>query len=355
MAKIRVLVVDDSAFMRKVLSDIISTNENIEVVGTARNGKEAIEKIADLKPDVVTLDVEMPVMDGLMALKQIMRKNPVPVLMLSSLTKEGADATIKALQYGAVDFIPKPSSIFKINADDVKNQLIEKILVASKVNLTKHTVIHSKIFTSRKKDIKSVSNLNIKTNNFKKIVAIGTSTGGPRALQAVLPNIPKDIDASFLIVQHMPPGFTKSLADRLNSISEINVKEAEDNDVLLAGHAYIAPGDYHMKLIREGMSYKIKLSKEPPVSGHRPSVDYMIDSIAKLNISNVIGVILTGMGSDGANGLKNLKDNNGFIIAQDEETCVVFGMPKAAIKLGIVDVVAPIDKISEEIIKAMEV
>lgn len=357
MSKIRVLIVDDSAFMRKILSDIINSNESIEVIGTAKNGKEAISEIKKIKPDVVTLDVEMPIMDGLTALKHIMNDTPVPILMLSSLTKDGADATIKALQYGAVDFIPKPTSIFKVNADEMKKHLIEKILIASKVKLKPkiNYIQPSNTLNYRNKSKTTFNKLNINTNSLKKIIAIGTSTGGPRALQTILPSIPQNIDASLVIVQHMPAGFTKSLAERLNSISQIEVKEAANDDILLPGHAYIAPGDNHMKIIKENNNYKIKLTKDIPISGHRPSVDYMMDSIAKLNISNVIGVILTGMGSDGAKALKNLKNNNCYIIAQDEETCVVFGMPKAAIKLGIVDKVVPINKISEEIIKAMEV
>lgn len=358
MSKVKVIVVDDSVFMRKILSDLINSHPNIEVIDTARNGEEAIEKIKKQRPDVVTLDVEMPKMDGITALKELMKVSPVPVLMLSSLTKEGADATIKALQYGAVDFIAKPSNIFKIDVEDTKEELLRKIIVASKVKLRKKTFkdIHSPKITKRINYRKN-KNLDQKRSEgkAKKIVAIGTSTGGPRALQALLPNIPKNIDASFVIVQHMPPGFTKSLADRLDSISDINIKEAENNDILLPGHAYIAPGDQHMEVIKESSRFKIKLNSNPTVSGHRPSVDVLMNSIASIGIDNVIGVILTGMGSDGAKGLKKIKENSGYIIAQDEESCVVFGMPKSTIKLGVVDKVVPIYDISDEIIKAVEV
>ncbi len=355
MAKIKVLIVDDSAFMRKILSDIVSSHPDIDVINTAKNGEEAIKKIQQDKPDVVTLDVEMPIMDGLSALKKIMNDYPVPVLMLSSLTKEGADSTIKALQYGALDFIAKPSNIFKINVDDMKKQLIDKIIIASKVKFRKNLLYKNNSLSVTKKAVHRPKRTSSNNGKTKKIVAIGTSTGGPRALQNVLPHIPKDIDAAIVIVQHMPPGFTKSLANRLDSISEISVKEAEHNDILLPGHAYIAPGSEHMEVIKDGDSFIIKLNKELPVSGHRPSVDVLMDSLAKTGVRNIVGVILTGMGSDGAVGLKNLKGNSAYIIAQDEESCVVFGMPKSAIKLGVVDKVLPIDDISDEIIKAVEV
>lgn len=355
MSKIKVLIVDDSAFMRKILSDIVTSHPDIDVVDTAKNGEEAILKIQKYNPDVVTLDVEMPIMDGLSALQKIMDSHPVPVLMLSSLTQKGADATIKALQYGAVDFIAKPSNIFKINVDDMKKQLQDKIIIASKVKYRKKLLYKPNIRKKIRKPENRIKKSTATSGKVRKIVAIGTSTGGPRALQNVLPNIPKDIDAAFVVVQHMPPGFTKSLANRLDSISEISVKEAQQNDILLPGHAYIAPGSQHMEVIKEGDKFMIELNQNPPVSGHRPSVDVLMDSLSKLGFADTIGVILTGMGSDGANGLKNLKNNKAYIIAQDEESCVVFGMPKSTIKLGVVDKVLPIDDISDEIIKAVEV
>ncbi len=354
MSQIKVLVVDDSAFMRKVVSDIINSNKNTKVIDTARNGIEAIEKVKTLSPDVITMDIEMPIMDGLTALKEIMNKYPTPTLMLSSLTMDGADATIQALNLGAVDFITKPSSIFKVNTEDMKNNLINKIIIASKINTKKHLKLSSST-TIIKKNIKKLDNYRVIKKGSSKIVLIGTSTGGPRALQTIIPKLPKSINASILIVQHMPSGFTKSLANRLNSISEIHVKEAEDKDILVAGRAYIAPGGFHMKLIDDNNRLMINLTKEKPVSGHRPSVDTLFNSVAKLNINNIIGVILTGMGSDGAKGLSNLKPYSDCIIAQDEESCVVFGMPKSAIKLGIVDKILPLEEISEEIIKAVEV
>ncbi len=349
MKKVSVLVVDDSAFMRRVITDIIESEPQLTVVDTAKNGKEAIEKIRSMRPDVVTMDVEMPIMDGITALKEIMEENPVPILMLSSLTQEGADATVKALGLGAVDFITKPTSIFKMNTEDMKTHLLDKIKIAAKAKL------QSPVVSSAHQKVTAMKSISYSSSGLKKIVALGTSTGGPRALQEVIPYLPQNLPASILIVQHMPPGFTKSLAERLNSISQIRVKEAEEDDVLQPGYAYIAPGDYHLKVIKTGNTYRIRLTKEDPVSGHRPSVDMMMNSLAQLQISNIIGVIMTGMGSDGAKGMKNLKDQNAYNIAQNEETCVVYGMPKSAVNLGCIDEVIPLQEIAEKITKVVGV
>ena len=349
MKKVSVLVVDDSAFMRRVITDIIESEPQLTVVDTAKNGKEAIEKIRSMRPDVVTMDVEMPIMDGITALKEIMGEKPVPILMLSSLTQEGADATVKALGLGAVDFIAKPISIFKMNTEDMKTHLLDKIKIAAKAKL------QSPVVSSVHQKVTAMKSISYSSSGLKKIVALGTSTGGPRALQEVLPYLPQSLPASILIVQHMPPGFTKSLAERLNSISQIYVKEAEEDDVLQPGYAYIAPGDYHLKVIKTGNTYRIRLTKEDPVSGHRPSVDMMMNSLAQLQINNIIGVIMTGMGSDGAKGMKNLKDQNAYNIAQNEETCVVYGMPKSAVSLGCIDEVIPLQEIAEKITKVVGV
>lgn len=384
--KIRVLVVDDSAFMRKVITDMIHLQKEIEVIDTARNGSEAVEKVKTLKPDVVTLDIEMPVMDGLTALEKIMEKDPLPVIMLSSLTKEGADATIRSLELGAVDFITKPSSVFKINTEDVKNELVSKIVMASKISMKSKSLRKSLDFKKEKDDnvtksysgsstqstssgftsrnsVENTSNTveygskrGLGGNRIDKIVAIGTSTGGPRALQSVIPRIPGNINASFIVVQHMPPGFTKSLAERMNTLSELSVKEAEHGDVLKQGWVYIAPGDHHLKLKKSGQEWIIQLSQDELVSGHRPSVDAMMYSIADNKIGNVVGVIMTGMGADGAKGLARVKqENKGFVIAQDEESCVVFGMPKSTIQLGVVDRVVTLNDIANEIVRAVGV
>jgi two-component system chemotaxis response regulator CheB len=348
MAKIKVLIVDDSAFMRKILTDIMTEDDRLEVVGTAKNGEDALNQIRKLQPDLVTLDVEMPVMDGITALEHIVKEFKIPVVMLSSLTRAGADLTIKALEIGAVDFITKPTSIFKINTDEIKQTLIEKVIGASKVSISKVSSAKIQTFAKPKKEVH--------TGRLKNIIAIGTSTGGPRALQSVVPLIPGNVDGSILIVQHMPVGFTKSLAERLNSMSEIDIKEAEHGDVLKAGCGYLAPGGYQMEVIQRGGNYVIQLDDSKVVSGHRPSVDAMLDSIVNQNIRNTIAVIMTGMGSDGTKGLKRLKDNGKVrIIAQDEESCVVYGMPGSAVKADTVDVEVPLNKITNEIMKAMGV
>jgi two-component system chemotaxis response regulator CheB len=352
--KIKVLIVDDSAFMRKVISDMLLTDPTIEVVGTAKNGKDALEKIEVYQPDVITMDIEMPIMDGLTALKKIMATGPRPVIMLSSLTKKGADETLKALDYGAFDFITKPSSLIKVSTPEVRDELLGKIKTASRTKInkpTKPTPYSPSIHQNTYKN----TGVPEGSTHFKKLIAIGTSTGGPRALQDVIPLIPQNIDAGIIIVQHMPPGFTKSLAERLDSMSKIHVKEAENGDVIKSGCAYLAPGDSHLKVYKQGSQFMIKLDNGERVSGHKPSVDAMMYSIAALNDKNVIGVIMTGMGADGAKGLSELKAKNAYIIAQDEESCVVFGMPKSTIKLGVVDKVASLSNITNEIMKAMEV
>ncbi len=346
---INVLIIDDSAFMRKIISDILTTNDGIRVVGVARNGKEAIEKLKSVHVDVITLDVEMPIMDGLTCLAAIMKDTPVPVIMLSSLTSEGADATIRALELGAIDFITKPKNLFSMQRSHLVDEIIEKVKIASK----------TKVST----DIRSVANIQKPKNvthshKLGKIVAIGTSTGGPRALQQVLPFIPGDIPAAFVIVQHMPPGFTKSLATRLDGMSELTIKEAQDGDVIAAGCAYIAPGDFHMHFEKKKQKEDIviKLTKEKPVLGHRPSVNVMMESLSDTGFANIIGVIMTGMGTDGCEGLKKLKQHNcSKIIAQDEHSCIVYGMPRAAVQQGIVDTVVPLQDISKEVIKIMGV
>lgn len=356
MQKKRVLIVDDSAFMRKVLADIVNSDPGLEVADVAKNGQEAIQKVLLLKPDVMTLDVEMPVMDGLSALEVVMRDSPMPVIMLSSLTKEGADATLRALELGALDFITKPSSIFQINTQDMQQELLGKLKMAAGVSAKVRSAPHrDRIPIVRAATARRDSGRGLKNGKIKKIIAIGTSTGGPKALQDVIPNLPGDLQASVLVVQHMPPGFTKSLAERMDGISQMRVKEAEHNDILLPGWVYIAPGNYHLRVVRDGYDFRIKLGDDELVSGHRPSVDAMMASLSELNMSDIIGVIMTGMGSDGAKGLKLLKEQRTFVIAQDEESCVVFGMPKSAIRLEAVDKIVSLDGIADEIIKAMGV
>jgi two-component system chemotaxis response regulator CheB len=292
----------------------------------------------------------MPIMDGITALKHIVKEFKIPVVMLSSLTQDGAALTIEALELGAVDFITKPTSIFKINTEEIKNSLIDKIIGASKVSITKVSRMDTRPTIPRNK----VSTT--KSSRLKNIIAIGTSTGGPRALQSVVPQIPGDVEGAVLIVQHMPVGFTKSLADRLNSMSEIDIKEAEDGDILHPGCGYLAPGGFQMEVVKKGSNHVIRLDDSKVVSGHRPSVDAMLYSIVDQNIRNTIAVIMTGMGADGADGLSKLKDNGKVkIIAQDEDSCVVYGMPGSAVKRDAVDTIVPLNKITNEIMKAMGV
>ncbi|MFZ5352060.1 MAG: protein-glutamate methylesterase/protein-glutamine glutaminase [Bacillota bacterium] len=350
---IRVLVVDDSAFMRKVISDLLNSEKSIKVIDTARDGKECITKAKLLNPDIITLDIEMPVMGGLEALGELMKLNPIPkVMMLSSLTYSGAEATIKALELGAVDFITKPtSSIIKFNVNDIKQELLTKIYNISNCRLSKPVGIRKEIERNIDKAAeKEVSKI------LKYIIAIGTSTGGPRALQDVIPLFPPDIPAAILIVQHMPPGFTNSLAARLDSISGLSVKEAADGDILKAGHAYIAPGDYHMLIKKTGSDeYRISTNQSPPVTGHRPSVNAMMSSVADSGHKKLIAVMMTGMGNDGSEGILKIKQNGGYTIAQNEETCVVYGMPKSAVNIGAIDIITPLQEITKEIIKYMGV
>ncbi|WXR61778.1 chemotaxis response regulator protein-glutamate methylesterase [Peptostreptococcaceae bacterium AGR-M142] len=358
MKKIKVLIVDDSAFIRKIVEDILKKEDSIEVVAKVKNGKEALDYIYKNEVDVVTLDVEMPVKNGIETLEELMQTKPTPVVMISSLTKEGADLTIKALDLGAVDFITKPSNIFKISQDEVGKDIINKVKIASRVRISKNERIkpHKKIESSIKKSLKENRISRDSSGGFDTIVSIGTSTGGPRALQEVIPNLKFDIKAPVLVVQHMPPGFTKSLAERLDSLSQINVKEAEEGDVLQKGFAYIAPGDRHLTLRKEGAKLKIHLDNGANVTGHKPSVDKMFYSLSELNKYRRISVIMTGMGSDGAKGMELLKEqDNVYTIAEDESTCIVFGMPKSAINLNVVDKVLPVQKIANEINKLMEV
>lgn len=345
-AKIRVLVVDDSAFMRKVIQQILLEDADIEIVGVARDGMEALRIAKEKSPDVITLDVEMPVMDGISCLERLLVQGKYGVVMVSSLTTEGAAATIRALEIGAVDFFPKPANLFSISQDARKRELIDKVRVAGQARTHLLPALPATPPAVPKAAFRSV-----RSDNFKSLIALGISTGGPRALQSVIPNLPANLPAPVLIVQHMPPGFTKSLATRLNDISQIEVREAEDGDVLKAGCVYIAPGDHHLDLTNDDGHLKIRLDRlSPPVNGFRPSVDFMMDAVRKAGIRDAIGVIMTGMGADGSRGLRDLKrDNGAYIIAQDEKSCSVFGMPRAAIELGVVDEVVPLENIAASI------
>ncbi|MEM0088553.1 MAG: chemotaxis response regulator protein-glutamate methylesterase [Archaeoglobaceae archaeon] len=337
-----VLVVDDSALVRLRVSEILRS-AGFDVV-TARDGVEMLEKVRKFDPDVITLDVNMPRMDGLSALEKLMKIQPKPVVMLSSLTLEGARETIEALRLGAIDFIPKPSS----GIEEIAEELVRKVKMAIAINPN----------LIRLQNLRKIRGEVVRRNwNVSKeiCVLIGSSTGGPSALEQVIPRLPSDFPAPVFVVQHMPPNFTKQLAERLNEISEIEVKEAEDNEKVARGVAYIAPGGRHMKLRRALNVVRIKVVDGEPVNNVKPSVDITAESIAQVYGGNVVGVVLTGMGEDGAKGMKKIHDLGGKVIACSEDTCVVFGMPKAVIDLGVADSVKPLFEIAEEIARFLEV
>ena len=352
--KIKAVVVDDSAFMRKSITIMLESDPDIKVIGTARDGEEGYNIIKSLRPDIVTLDIEMPKMDGITALKKIMKDCPTSVLMLSSLTTEGADITIKALELGAVDFIPKELSFINVNIIKIKEELIAKIKEIVKQRATRDRLnrIQKLNQFSPLAQTKSFSKGSLTAMTYQAI-GIGISTGGPFSLQKVIPQLSKKIRCPIFIVQHMPPKFTKSLADRLNGLSELEVKEAEDGEVVHGGVIYMAPGGLHMTLNKTMLGkITIKISNEPGTTLHRPSVDVMLDSVLDVYGKNTLGIIMTGMGKDGFEGIKKLKSLGGNCIAQDEGSCVVYGMPKAVVDAGFADVVAPLEKISEIINKA---
>lgn len=355
MLKTKVLIVDDSSFMRKIIKDILDKEPDIEVIDTARNGKDALEKIYKLKPDVITMDIEMPVMDGLSALKIIMEEFPTPVVMVSSLTREGAEETLKALELGAVEFIAKPGGSISLKMDEIQDQIIEKVKIASKSMPRKNISYKRAVQTPPvKKEIHASPEYIKQKKNILPfpVILIGTSTGGPRALHKVMNDLSSSINAAVFIVQHMPATFTKSLASRLDSISSFSVKEAEDGDEVKAGHAYLAPGGYQMGVSFSGNQLKVKITNDALVNGHRPSVDYLFNSFSEYNFSKVIAVIMTGMGYDGRDGMVKLKKQGVLTIAESEETCVVYGMPKAAIEANVVDIKVPLDNIAFEILNS---
>jgi two-component system chemotaxis response regulator CheB len=341
MIKTKVLIVDDSAIVRQVLSKELSKANDIEVVGTAPDPYIARDKILELKPDVMTLDIEMPRMDGITFLKKIMTYYPIPTIIVSSLTPKGSELALEALSIGAIDVICKPGSAYTVG--DIANILIDQIRAAARIDMKKHLSIR------KSPPVKSESKLSI-TKTTNKIIAIGASTGGTVALENVLLSMPSNAPA-IVIVQHMPERFTKSFADRLNTICNITVKEAENGDSVVSGTALIAPGNFHMVVKRSGARYYVEIIGGPPVHHQRPSVEVMFDSVAKYVGANAVGVILTGMGADGARGLLNMKSNGAKTIAQDEATSVVWGMPGEAVKLGAADYVLPLDKIAETALK----
>jgi two-component system, chemotaxis family, protein-glutamate methylesterase/glutaminase len=335
--RIRVLVVDDSALMRKLIPLILERDPDIEVVGTAMDGAFALKKIVELRPDVVTLDLEMPRMDGIETLRTIMRNVPLPVIVFSTHSKEGAYSTFKALALGAIDFVAKPKDAAAGNLDPIAYQLAEKIKVAKRAGGPKAM---PKLEEEAPAPQKKRAHAAIPPS---RIIAIGISTGGPNALQYVLSQIPADFPASFVIVQHMPEGFTDMFARRLDECCALDVQEAKSGDLLVAGRVLICPGNRHMMVRRMPRGEMAVLSDGPPINGHRPSVDVLFHSVAQEFALTAVGVLMTGMGDDGAEGLGAIKAAGGITIAQSEETCVVGGMPRAAIVKGYATKVLPLD------------
>ncbi len=344
--KIRVVIADDSAFLRQVLTDVLTVSGAIEIVAAAKNGKEAVEFVKKHKPDVLILDVEMPVMTGLQALRIIMFESPLPVFMFSSLTFEGASVTIKALEYGAVDFLPKPTGGAH-QLESVADELIRKIKY---IAIRHRASLIAKKGAVPKKPPVMLSSVTIKKKTVD-LIAMGSSTGGVQAAMKVVPKLPENTKP-IVWVQHMPPNFTKSFAQRLDGLSKMKVKEAEDGDKVGRGVCYLAAGGRQMGVVKRGADFYIKVGGTERVSGHCPSCNYLFSTLEQYCRNNMIGVILTGMGDDGAEGLLKLHNKGAYVIGQNEQSCVVYGMPKVANKIGAVDVELDINEIADAIVKA---
>jgi two-component system chemotaxis response regulator CheB len=348
----KIIVIDDSLLVRNILSDVLEKKAGFQVIATGKTGIDCVELAEKLKPDFIILDIEMPIMDGLTALAEIKKKKlTCNVIMLSVLTQHGADATFKALELGAVDFVPKPSSGNQFSPDQIADVLSQKIrgFLDSKT-LTK---------TQAKTFVPLAPAREIPNKSFQKqvsinAIAIGTSTGGPKALQTVFSAIPEDFARPILVVQHMPPGFTKAFAERLNSLSKISVKEAEHGDLVEAGKAYIAPGDYQMRVISKEGARVIDLQQSIQVNGHRPSIEVLFDSMSEVyGGGHLLSMIMTGMGKDGAQAITNIHNKGGITLAQDEVTSVVYGMNRAAVELGGIDFVLPLEELVPKMIELL--
>ena len=350
MNKIKVLIVDDSAVVRQTIKDILSSDPQIEVIGVAGDPFIAVERIREEVPDVITLDVEMPRMDGITFLQKIMSQHPIPVVMCSSLTENGSETTFKAMEYGAVDIVQKPRLGVKQFLEESRIILCDAVKAAAKV---KPRHISSKPFhvapklTADAVIAKSTSRAMVQTT--EKLIIVGASTGGTEALREFLMVLPEDAPG-IVIVQHMPENFTRAFANRLDTLCRVSVKEAENDDTVIRGRALIAPGNKHTLLKRSGARYYVEVKDGPLVSRHRPSVDVLFRSAARYAGKNAIGVIMTGMGDDGAKGMLEMKEAGAYTIAQDEASCVVFGMPKEAIKLNAVDKIVPLDEIARLVV-----
>lgn len=344
--EIKVLVADDSAFMRTALKRMIESDPSLEVVGTAQTGLEALEKVKSLQPDVVTLDIEMPGLNGLETLKRIMAESPRPVIMVSSLTQEGAETTFEALELGAFDYLPKQLSYASLDIVKIKDDLVAKIKAAQRSRLP-----------GRRAQTTEPQHATLAVSSFRGpipvIVALGTSTGGPKALQEMLPALPKELPVGILIVQHMPPGFTGPFARRLNNLCQVTVLEADEGMVVQPAHVYIAPAGRHMTVRRRGPETVLHVSLTPANTLHTPSVDVMMLSVAETFRSLAMGVIMTGMGADGALGMEAIFREGGLTVGQDEPTCAVYGMPRSCAEMGVLRQVVPLMQIPQQIISAV--
>ncbi|HAK88375.1 MAG TPA: chemotaxis response regulator protein-glutamate methylesterase [Nitrospiraceae bacterium] len=356
--KIKVLIIDDSAVIRHLLTEILGSAGDIEVIGTAQDPIFAVNKIRSLRPDVITLDVEMPRMDGLTFLEELMRTDPIPVLMVSSLTQRGCETTLKALELGAVDYVSKPAIDVSTGIAGLSDEIIRKVRIAARAK-ARRVMSYELGVRSKPQNIaagdEKISELQTQGSKLQtttdRIIAIGASTGGTQAITEIVTAMPESTPG-IVIVQHMPPMFTRSFADRLNTMSRLDIKEAQTGDRILRGTALIAPGDKHMTVKRNGAMYYVDISDGPMVNFVRPSVDVLFRSVAKCAGKNAVGVILTGMGEDGARGLREMKEAGAFTVAQDEASSIVFGMPKRAIEMGAADKVLPLDNIAEAVVKS---
>jgi two-component system chemotaxis response regulator CheB len=349
--KIRVLIVDDSSVIRTFLSKVLSSDPDIEVVGTAPDPYVARDKLVALKPDVMTLDIEMPKMDGITFLSKVMQHMPIPTIVFSSLSPKNSAMALKAIEAGAVDVMAKPVIDVSQGLNEMADEIVNRVKGVAKAKLNVRSKMANVENLSRAKQAGSATSLQKTTHQ---ILAIASSTGGTEALKAVLPYLPENLPGT-VIVQHMPPVFTKTYAESLQRLCPFEVKEAEHGDRIIPGRVLIAPGNYHMELARSGAQYYVKLHQEPLINGVRPAADYLLRSVAKYAGANAVGVVLTGMGKDGAEGLLAMKNAGSFNIAQDEDSCVVFGMPKAAIDINAIHKVTNIDHIADEIIKQIKV
>lgn len=344
--KIKVLIVDDSALIRSLMTEIISSQPDMEVVGVAPDPLVARELIKKTNPHVLTLDVEMPKMDGLEFLEKLMRLRPMPVLMVSSLTERGSEITMRALELGAVDFVTKPKISIQSGMMEYADMIAEKIRIVSRARIRSRAQVMA---DAAQPGVKAAPSLRSPLISSEKLIIVGASTGGTEAIKTFLMGMPMDCPG-ILITQHMPEGFTKSFAKRLDGLCQISVSEAEGGERILPGHAYIAPGHSHLLLARSGANYMTQLSQEAPVNRHRPSVDVLFRSAAQFAGKNAVGVILTGMGKDGAAGMLEMKQHGSYNVAQDEATCVVYGMPREAVAIGATDETAPLGEIAGKVL-----